>query len=152
MIRMLVATIVCSTASVVYAADMPKPPEAAKPTKPIVLRVAMTVAADGELLISLDGKPVPAPADKKRTRFDELTTRIRKATETPPGGDPKRFEVELDAADEVKYEHIVSAIQAVSSCLDDDGKPRPLVPKVKFKGKDGAGTEPGLESKLPKMP
>jgi hypothetical protein len=148
MIRVLFAAIVCFAISPGSAADPPKPPE------PIVLHVGMTATTDGELQALLfEGKPIAVPADKKRTRFDELTSIIRKEMGTPPGRDPKRFEVEIDAADDLKYEHIISAISAVSACLPEGGgEPRPLVSKVRFKPEDDARPDPGFELKLPKTP
>jgi hypothetical protein len=127
----------------------------AQAAKPQILLVELKAGADGEVTdIILAGRRIAPPKDSKRTRFEELTVRLRAMLELKPGVLRKEeFEIEIDAPDNLKYENIIQTISAVSAYLPEDGgEPRPLAKKVQFKSKGDARPDPNFELKLPKTP
>jgi hypothetical protein len=146
MVRMLLAAIICGAVSLIFAADPANPPE------PIVLHVGMTATADGEMQALLfEGKPIAEPADKRRTRFDELQSIIRKEIETAPGSpDASRFEVVIEASRGMKLESVVKVMGAISSYRSEtDGKTYPLVKNVRIRTAGAPPADNSLNLKLP---
>jgi hypothetical protein len=128
---------------------------AAQDAKPQILLVELQCDGDGELTgMVLAGRRIEQPKDKERTRFDELTKRLRAILEKTPGvPNPGEFIIEIDAPENLKYENIIQTFSAVNWYVPEKGgEPRPLAKKVRFKLKDDKDKKTGIEFKLPKLP
>jgi biopolymer transport protein ExbD len=93
-----------------------------------------------------------APAD-----WQALRGHIIGVLGNDPGPDSRRAtaEVELDCDDDLRYEHVIDAISAVSGYLTDDDEIVPLVEKIGFsppKQRAGAGPAMGAPARPPRMP
>jgi hypothetical protein len=144
MVRMLLGVTVCFAVTPLFAADPPKPPE------PIVLHVEITADADGELQALLfEGKQIAEPADKKRTRFDELTDLVRREIEAV--ANPDRFEIVIEADKNVRHAIASKALLAVAYYRSTtDGKTHSLAASLRVKTSEDKPIDDRLKINLPK--
>jgi hypothetical protein len=128
---------------------------AADTPKPQILLVELQCNDDGELTgMILAGRRIEQPKEKDWTQFDELTKRLRAILEKAPGvANPGEYVIEVDAPDNLKYEHIIRTISAVSGYVPETGgEPRPLAKAVRLKSKDdGRPLDDNLKLDLPKL-
>ena len=72
--------------------------------------------------------------DRPLSNFAELRSEVLGivGTETGPGSDAEQTEVEIDADYNLKYQHIIEAITAVSGYVKSDRTVGKLIEKIKF--------------------
>jgi biopolymer transport protein ExbD len=72
--------------------------------------------------------------DRPLASFDELHSQIIGIVgdDRGPGSVAEKTEVELDCDYNLKYEHVIRAVTAVSGYLTDDGNVVKLIEKIKF--------------------
>jgi len=91
------------------------------------IQIKLTANADGSLAsILLRDRPLAS--------FDELHSQIIGivGNDRGPGSVADKTEVELDCDYNLKYEHVIRAVTAVSGYITDDGNVIKLIQKIKF--------------------
>ena len=91
------------------------------------IQIKLTAAADGSLgSILLRDRPLAS--------FDDLHSQIIGivGNDRGPGSVAEKTEVELDCDYNLKYEHVIRAVTAISGYISDDGNVVKLIEKIKF--------------------
>lgn len=97
------------------------------PIDRITLR--LTARSNGDLeALQMDNRPPIADRDAYRRLHDEV---VRLANIARSAGQSE-LEVVIDAADGLRYEHVIQAVEAVSARVDEHGEIVPLIRKVRF--------------------
>lgn len=150
-----------ATSGFALAADPPAAKPADKPTekpaenaaaKPRVLRVVLKSAPDGSVSeLIIDGKVVEPSKDGKQSRFEILRAKAIEAVFDAKGNRrPDEVEVEIDADDKLRYEHIINVVEAVSARKGPKGEFEQVARRVRFAPQGDENDDPAFDLPKPK--
>lgn len=106
------------------------------PTQMPPIEVRLKAGPDGRLIgAAMNNRPLaPVTSDDRRAPFRDLQQQIREIVgdDRGPGSIAAETEVALDCDYQLRFEHVIEAITAVSGYVDNKGNIIKVIEKIRF--------------------